>query len=329
MLLGLALLLVNAVALHGDLSRAWISLVAFFVILLAVATRWLLAHTRRALVPLGIGLERYALVGDDASGRRLLDDLTRAPGAPYTVVEVLPRSLTPESLVERAQALHVDGLILPADIESAVAARLATALSGAGIDVLLAPGLGGLDLRVASIAMLHGVPLLRAAGLSPEASCDPGGCRASADPRCGHHGYSRHPRELRGFRDVRRAAGAVSGESRSPGDRVLPSSSRHRGTRVARGPSGDLADHPAQIPRHGGPQHPVRRAPDNADPDPRCGALQRRECAGVAAASDRRSARRHERRRSRVAPGKVGCAGSFLVPDGGVAVGALRQRPGH
>ncbi len=98
----------------------------------------------------------------------MLDDLTRAPGAPYTVVEVLPRSLTPESLVERARLLHVDGLILPADIDSAVAARLATALSGAGIDVLLAPGLGGLDLRVASIAMLHGVPLLRAAGLSPK-----------------------------------------------------------------------------------------------------------------------------------------------------------------
>ncbi len=52
-LLGLALLLVNAIALHGDVSRAWIALVAFFVILLAIATRWLLAHTRRALVPLG------------------------------------------------------------------------------------------------------------------------------------------------------------------------------------------------------------------------------------------------------------------------------------
>jgi glycosyltransferase involved in cell wall biosynthesis len=169
-LLGIALLLVNAIALDGVLSRAWIGLVSFFVILLAIATRWLLGHTRRALVPLGIGLERYALVGDDASGRRLLDDLTRAPGAPFLVVEVLPRSLAPEDLVERARALHVDGLILPADIDSELAGRLATALSGAGIDVLLAPGLGGLDLRVASIAMLHGVPLLRAAGLSPKRS---------------------------------------------------------------------------------------------------------------------------------------------------------------
>jgi glycosyltransferase involved in cell wall biosynthesis len=40
-------------------------------------------------------------------------------------------------------------------------------LSGAGVDVLLAPGIGDLDMRVASFAMLHGVPLLRAAGMSP------------------------------------------------------------------------------------------------------------------------------------------------------------------
>jgi glycosyltransferase involved in cell wall biosynthesis len=166
-LLGIALLLVNVIALSGDLSRAWIGLVTLFLILLAIATRWLLAHVRRALVPLGIGLERYALVGDDRSGHRLLDDLTRAPGAPFTVVEVLPRSLSAEALVDRARALHVDGLILPADIDVGLATGLAAGLSGAGIDVLLAPGLGGLDLRVASIAMLHGVPLLRTAGLSP------------------------------------------------------------------------------------------------------------------------------------------------------------------
>jgi hypothetical protein len=33
--------------------------------------------------------------------------------------------------------------------------------------VLLAPGIGGLELRVARIVMLHGVPLLAAAGLTP------------------------------------------------------------------------------------------------------------------------------------------------------------------
>jgi glycosyltransferase involved in cell wall biosynthesis len=166
-LLGIALLLVNVIALDGDLSRAWIGLVMLFLILLAIASRWLLAHTRRGLVPLGIGLERYVLVGDDASGRRLLDDLTRAPGAPFLVVEVMSRSLSAGALVERAKALHVDGLILPADIHAGLASDLASELSGAGIDVLLAPGIGELELRVASIAMLHGVPLLRTAGLSP------------------------------------------------------------------------------------------------------------------------------------------------------------------
>jgi glycosyltransferase involved in cell wall biosynthesis len=166
-LLGIAVLLVNAIALSGDLSRAWIGLVTLFLILLAIASRWLLAHTRRALVPLGIGLERYALVGDDVSGRRLLGDLTRAPGAPFMVVEVLSRSLTAGALVERARTLHVDGLILPADIDVGLASDLASELSGAGIDVLLAPKIGELELRVASIAMLHGVPLLRTAGLSP------------------------------------------------------------------------------------------------------------------------------------------------------------------
>jgi glycosyltransferase involved in cell wall biosynthesis len=166
-LLGIALLLVNVIALDGDLSRAWIGLVMLLMILFAIASRWLLAHTRRGLVPLGIGLERYALVGDDASGRRLLDDLTRAPGAPFLVVEVMSRSLSAGALVERAKALHVDGLILPADIDAGLASDLASELSGAGIDVLLAPGIGELELRVASIAMLHGVPLLRTAGLSP------------------------------------------------------------------------------------------------------------------------------------------------------------------
>jgi hypothetical protein len=165
--LGAALLVIDVIALSGDVSRAWIGLVTLFLILFGIGTRAVLAHSRRALVPFGIGLERYALVGDDASGRRLLDDLTRAPGAPFVVVEVFARALSPEELVGRAAALHLDGLILPADIDAELAGRLATALSGAGIDVLLAPGLGGLDLRVASIAMLHGVPLLRTAGLSP------------------------------------------------------------------------------------------------------------------------------------------------------------------
>jgi glycosyltransferase involved in cell wall biosynthesis len=122
---------------------------------------------RRLLVPFGIGLERYALVGDDESGRRLYGDLTRARGAPYVIVDVLSPAASPEELLNHARELKVDGLILTADADPAAAGRLAGAVSGQGIDVLIAPGLSGLDMRVASIAMLHGVPLLRATGLSP------------------------------------------------------------------------------------------------------------------------------------------------------------------
>jgi glycosyltransferase involved in cell wall biosynthesis len=107
------------------------------------------------------------LLGDDPAGRQLLADLTRAPGAPFVIKEVLPRDLPAEELLARGRELRLDGVILPADTEPAVAGRLAAALSGRGVDVLLAPGLAGLDMRVASIAMLHGVPLLRATGLAP------------------------------------------------------------------------------------------------------------------------------------------------------------------
>lgn len=165
---GLAVFLVNQFPLHGALSRSWVGLVTLALLLFSVGSRSIIRRSRRMLVPFGIGLERYALVGDDAAGRRLLADLTRAPGAPFVVVDVLPRNLPPEEMLERAQALRVDGLILTADTDPTAAGRLASAVSGRGIDVLLAPGLAGLEMRVASIAMLHGVPLLRATGLAPQ-----------------------------------------------------------------------------------------------------------------------------------------------------------------
>lgn len=167
LVVGLALLVVNAVGLHGDVSRAWVGLVTLGLMLVGVASRGLLRHARRALVPLGVGLERYAVVGEDAAGRRLVGDLTRAAGAPYRVVATLPSHLDAEQLARRAVELRLDGLVLPTGGARPDAARLSAALSGAGIDVLLAPAVGDLDLRVGSIAMLHGVPLLRAAGLSP------------------------------------------------------------------------------------------------------------------------------------------------------------------
>jgi glycosyltransferase involved in cell wall biosynthesis len=164
---GVAVLVDNAVVMHGTLSRAWIGLVTLGLLVFGIATRGLIRRLRRALVPIGIGLERYAVVGDDAAGRRLLGDLTRAAGAPFVVVGVLPAGLNAEELVSRARELGLDGLIFPAESELLEAGRLTSALSAAGIDVLIAPGLLGLELRVASVAMLHGVPLLRAAALTP------------------------------------------------------------------------------------------------------------------------------------------------------------------
>lgn len=164
---GLAVFLVDEFNFHGALSRSWVGLVTLALLLFAIASRAVLRAGRRMLVPFGIALERYALVGDDLAGRRLLADLTRARGTPFTVVSVLPRDLAPDELLARARELRLDGLILTADTDPVTAGRLAAALSGEGVDVLLAPGLAGLELRVASVAMLHGVPLLRAAGLAP------------------------------------------------------------------------------------------------------------------------------------------------------------------
>jgi glycosyltransferase involved in cell wall biosynthesis len=164
---GLAVFVVNQFGLHGALSRSWVGLVTLALLLFSILSRGLIRASRRMLVPLGIGLERYALVGDDAAGRRLLADLTRASGAPFTIVEVLSRDLSAADMLARARGLRLDGLILTADTDPVLAGRLAGAVSGEGVDVLLAPGLSGLEMRVASIAMLHGVPLLRATGLSP------------------------------------------------------------------------------------------------------------------------------------------------------------------
>lgn len=164
---GLAVFLVNQFGLHGDLSRSWVGLVTLAVLLFSLASRFLIRHSRRMLVPLGIALERYAVVGDDPAAERLFNDLTRAPGAPFVVVETLSGDLQPADLLARAKVLRLDGLILPPTTAPLEAGRLAASLSAAGIDVLIAPGLLGLEMRVASVAMLHGIPLLRAAGLVP------------------------------------------------------------------------------------------------------------------------------------------------------------------
>jgi glycosyltransferase involved in cell wall biosynthesis len=177
---GLAVFLINQFALHGaPLSRAWIGLVTLALLLFSIASRSVIRRSRRLLVPFGLGRERYAVVGDDAAGRRLRADLTRAPGAPFTVVALLDRDLAPEEVLAQARTLRLDGLILTADADPVMAGSLAGAVSGEGVDVLLAPGLSGLEMRVASVAMLHGVPLLRATGLAPHRRA----VRVRASPR--------------------------------------------------------------------------------------------------------------------------------------------------
>ena len=157
---------VDVLAFRSDLSRAWLALVVSFVFVAALLSRTGLRRGRRALVPFGLALERYAVMGDDRERRRLVGDLTRAPGAPFRVVAELGPHLSADELVGEVQRLRLDGVIAPPDVlpeAGSVAGRLAAL----GADVLIAPSLADLDLRVGSIAVLHGVPLLRVAGLTP------------------------------------------------------------------------------------------------------------------------------------------------------------------
>lgn len=165
-LVGAALLVVDYAALRGDVSPGWIGLDVLGLMLVGIATRGVLRHSRRALAPLGLALERYAVVGDGPPAQRLVNDLTRAPGAPFVLVATLSADLDDDELLARARSLRLDGLLLPPG-QAQRAAQLAARLAGSGVDLLMAPQEGELGLRVASLAVLHGVPLLRLAGLAP------------------------------------------------------------------------------------------------------------------------------------------------------------------
>lgn len=164
---GAVLLVLNVVGLESALSRGWIGLVTLGVLVLTVAVRGVLQHSRRLLVPLGVDLETYLLVGDGPSADRLWGDLTRAPGTPYRLSAKLSPGLGPEALARAAREQHADGLVLDSTVAPDVTSSLAFALSGSGIDVLVAPTAGNLQTRVAALDTLHGVPLLRVAGLAP------------------------------------------------------------------------------------------------------------------------------------------------------------------
>jgi glycosyltransferase involved in cell wall biosynthesis len=165
--LGAALIVVDYAALNGDLSRAWVLIITFLLLLASLGSRALLARGRRALVPFGVALERFVVVGNDELARRLTRDLTRAAGAPFRIVAVLPLGLEPAELARQAKAARAEALVFAADAQPEHVTALAAELAGAGVDVLIAPRLGQLDVQVVSVVTMQGIPLLRMTGAAP------------------------------------------------------------------------------------------------------------------------------------------------------------------
>ena len=146
---------------------AWAALVACFLLVVLLLVRRVLAHARRALVPLGVGLERYAVLGDSPGMRRLVADLTRASGAPFRVVGMVPEGLPATECALRVGALSVDGLLVPPELDPADVGALSRALAGHDVEVLVAPRAHDLDAQVTSVTHLQGIPLLRLGGAAP------------------------------------------------------------------------------------------------------------------------------------------------------------------
>ncbi|HVW79659.1 MAG TPA: DUF1972 domain-containing protein [Mycobacteriales bacterium] len=175
---GLVALLVNELFLSADVSRAWIGLEVLGLLLAGVGSRSLLRRLRRSLVPFGVALERYAVVGTDLAARRLLADLTRASGAPFEIIDLLDPAAGPEQLAAFAVSNRLDGLILAQDASLDVG-ELSRRLAGFGIEALVAPRFDELDMRVSSLVTFHGIPLLRVAGLAPRRAA----VRSASRPR--------------------------------------------------------------------------------------------------------------------------------------------------
>ena len=146
---------------------AWAALVAGSLFVTALASRAVLARLRRALVPLGVGLERYAVLGETPRMRRLVADLTRASGAPFRVVGTVPEGLSARDCAARVGALSVDGLLVSPDLDPAEVGALSRALAGHDVEVLVAPRSHDLDAQVISVTHLQGIPLLRLGGAAP------------------------------------------------------------------------------------------------------------------------------------------------------------------
>ncbi len=146
---------------------AWAALVACGLFAELLVIRRVLAHARRALVPFGVGLERYAVLGESPRMRRLVADLTRASGAPFRVVGTVPEGLPATECADLVGALSVDGLLVAPDLDPAQVGALSRALAGHDVEVLLAPRAHDLDSQVTSVTHLQGIPLLRLGGAAP------------------------------------------------------------------------------------------------------------------------------------------------------------------
>ena len=306
---------------------AWAALVACGLFVGLLVIRRVLAHARRALVPFGVGLERYAVLGESPRMRRLVADLTRASGAPFRVVGTVPEDLPAAECADLVGALSVDGLLVPPDLDPAQVGALSRALAGHDVEVLLAPRAHDLDSQVTSVTHLQGIPLLRLGGAVPRRRA----VRTVA-------------------KDRRRRGVAILGTRGIPaataGSRPSPSS----------WPPGSSTD---GVPVHGVLPQPLR---DAAGPSTRGirlvtlptirskyldtvvhtvlsavhlvltaraarrAAVQRGQRARRPVPAAVRPPRRAERGRAGVAPGQVGRARPVLVPDGGVALGP-RRRP--
>lgn len=133
-LVAVALLIADYTALKGDLSLVWVASVVVALVGAGVLTRAALRRTRRALVPLGVALERYAVLGDHAEAQHIAELIGRTP---YVVVTTLPPDLPPAELMARMRAEHIDGLVV-SPARSELAGRLSVEFTGTGVDVQVA-----------------------------------------------------------------------------------------------------------------------------------------------------------------------------------------------
>ena len=146
---------------------AWPALIFAGVSGALVLSRATLSRCRRALVPFGVALETYAVLGEAPAMKRLVADLTRASGAPFVIAGCVPEGLTPAQTAARVAEMRVDGLLVPPHLDAAAVGGLARSLAGHDVDVLVAPLAFDLDAQVTSVTHLQGIPLLRLGGAVP------------------------------------------------------------------------------------------------------------------------------------------------------------------